>query len=194
MKKILFKLFVFISLLIVFTGCATTEHMTAVEGKTELKPDAGKAMVVFMRPSSFGGAILATVYDGEEYIGTVPANSKFAYQTEPGEHMFMVIGESADFMKAELAANKTYYARVAARMGLWKARFSFIPYNKEEPASELEAWINDTKLMTPNEKGTSWAAENAVSIKEKHDEYLPQWQQKDPNAQAKQTLFAESGQ
>lgn len=194
MKMMFTKLFLLASTIAIFTGCATTDHMTAVEGKPELKPAADKSMVIFMRPSSFGGAILATVYDGMDYIGTIPANSKFAYQTEPGEHMFMVIGESADFMKAELAPGKTYYSRVAARMGVWKARFSFIPYNKEEPASELESWINDTKLMEMNEKGKAWAAENAASIKEKHDAYLPEWQQKDPNAQAKQTLFKESGQ
>ena len=193
MKSIIFKSAFLIGAVILFTGCATTEHMVAVQEKTELKPDHGTSMVVFMRPSSFGGAILATVFDGKKYIGTIPANSKFTYQTEPGEHMFMVIGESADFMKADLAPGKTYYARVAARMGAWKARFSFIPYNNSEPESALQGWINDTTLMKKNEKGDQWAKGNAQSINSKHDKYLPQWLAKDPASQAKQTLLKSSG-
>lgn len=193
MKNIIFKLVILVGTTVLFTGCATTEHMTAVQGQTEVKPDPGRSMVVFMRPSSYGGAILATVYDDMDYIGTIPANTKFSYQTEPGEHMFMVIGESADFMKADLAPDKTYYARVAARMGVWKARFSFIPYNGSEPESELQEWINDTILNKVNEKGGQWASEHAASIKEKHDEYLPKWQQKDFASQAKQTLLRSSG-
>ena len=192
MKLYLIKISLLITSIFIFAGCATTEHMTAVEGDTRLSPDPGKSMVVFMRPSSFGGAILSTVYDGMDYIGTVPANTKFAYQTEPGEHMFMVIGESADFMKADLAADKTYYARVAARMGVWKARFSFIPYNggSEE---ELQTWINSTKPMVMNEKGKIWAEQNAESIKEKHDKYLPEWEQKSEELRDRQTLLKSSG-
>lgn len=193
MKSIIFKSAFLIGAVILFTGCATTEHMVAIQGQPELKPDQGTSMVVFMRPSSFGGAIMATVYDGKKYIGTIPANSKFTYQTEPGEHMFMVIGESADFMKADLAPGKTYYARVAARMGAWKARFSFVPYNNSEPESELQGWINGTALMKKNEKGDQWAKGNAQSINSKHDKYLPRWLEKDPASQAKQTLLKSSG-
>jgi hypothetical protein len=192
MKSYLLKLSLLVTAAIIFTGCATTEHMTAAEGEVKLAPDPGKSMVVFMRPSSYGGAILSTVYDGMEYIGTVPANTRFSYQTEPGEHMFMVIGESADFMKADLAPDKTYYARVAARMGVWKARFSFIPYNGGDE-DELQEWINDTKPMQMNEKGKIWAEQNAASIKAKHDEDLPEWEQKREELRAKQTLLKNSG-
>ncbi|MEN8133883.1 MAG: hypothetical protein ABFS45_27745 [Pseudomonadota bacterium] len=128
-----------------------------------------------------------------DYIGTIPANTKMAYQTEPGEHMFMVIGESADFMKANLAPDMTYYARVAARMGVWKARFSFIPYNGAESEADLQEWLNDTTLVKMNEQGEQWAKENAASIKEKHDDYLPKWLGKDPASQAEQTLLKSSG-
>ncbi len=192
MNSYLVKLCLFVAAVFIFAGCATTEHMTALEGEAKLAPDPGKSMVVFMRPSSFGGAILSTVYDGMDYIGTVPANTRFSYQTDPGEHMFMVIGESADFMKADLAPDKTYYARVAARMGVWKARFSFIPYNGESE-EELQEWINGTKPMEMNEKGKTWAEQNAPSIQEKHDKYLPEWEQKSEELRAKQTLLNSSG-
>src|SRR5687767_12203944 len=83
-------------------------------------PEPGKALVVFMRPSGLGFAIQSTVYEvsGDELriIGIVSAKTKVAYQAEPGKRLFMTVGESADFMSAELQAGRTYYAAVAPRM------------------------------------------------------------------------------
>lgn len=176
-----------------FSGCTImTSHMTPVlESQKELKPQPDKALVVFMRPSIFGGAIQSTIYDDQKYIGTVSANTKVAYQATPGEHLFMVIGESADFMRATLKAGYTYYARVAARMGLWKARFSFIPYNGEESEDTLQEWLKDTKLVKVNSAGLNWAVANRSSITSKHDEYLQDWNSK--AEEDKQTLHTSSG-
>ena len=79
-------------------------------------PDEGKAMVVFMRPASLGFAIQSTVFlikeDTPVLVGHVAAKKKVSYQIEPWKHLFMVVSEAADFMAAELEANKTYYALV----------------------------------------------------------------------------------
>ena len=45
-----------------------------------------------------------------DFIGILSGKTKVAHLTEPGEKLFMVIGENADFMKATLEAGKTYYA------------------------------------------------------------------------------------
>lgn len=195
MKSVWLKPCLLACVVLIITGCATatTTHMSPVEGATEFRPEPGKSLVVFMRPSRFGYAILSTVYDGEDYIGTVPANTRFAWQTSPGEHMFMVIGESADFMKADLAPDKTYFARIVARMGVWKARFSLVPYNHAEPESDLQAWLNSSTPLITNENGKAWARDNAASIREKHDKYLPQWQKKPEANRIKQTLLKSSG-
>ena len=186
-KLVLLAFFVGLS-----SACATmSSHMTVQEGNPELKPEAGKALLVFMRPSSYGGAVQATIYDDTTYIGTISANTKIAYQADPGPHMFMVIGESADFMQADLKAGKTYYARVSARMGFWKARFSFNPENGGTPPEELNRWLTETKLTTSNETGKKWAEENKSSIMQKHAEYLPVWKNKDKGGQ--QILHMDSG-
>ncbi len=175
-----------------FSACAVmSPHMTVQEGNPVLKPEAGKALLVFLRPSSYGGAVQATIYDGAAYIGTISANTKIAYQADPGKHMFMVIGESADFMQADLVAGKTYYARVSARMGIWKARFSFEPENGGTSAEELNAWLKETRLARINDQGRKWAMENKASIMQKHDEYLPVWNNKEKSSQ--QTLLSGSG-
>ena len=110
-------------------GCQSSMMVKA--GDSEPMPAPGKALVVFLRPSSFGGAIQSSVYDTHEgedtFIGIVSAETKVAYEAEPGDHLFMVVAENADFMIAHLDAGKTYYALVSPRMGLWKARFSLLP-------------------------------------------------------------------
>ena len=189
----LIKSILILTVLYLLAACTTmTSHMTPVlDSDKAIKPESGKALVIFIRPSSYGGAIQATIYDDQEYIGTVSANTQVAFQAAPGDHMFMVIGESADFMRAELKAGLTYYARVEARMGWWKARFSFIPYNGEESEEELQSWLSDTERVELNNEGISWAVSHDASIQEKRTSYLPDWHSKDE--EDKQTLLMSSG-
>jgi len=168
-----------------FLSACASSHMAVVEeGARVTRPEPGKALVYFVRPTVFGGAIQATVYDGDDYIGTVSAQTHLAYQAKPGAHLFMVIGESADFMQADLTEGKTYSAVVMPRMGVWKARFSFLP------GSGMDQ-LGNTKQISLSDEGRAWAKDNAASIKEKKAEYLPKWQEKPDND--KQTLRAEMG-
>ena len=70
---------------------------------------------------TYDQAIQASVYDvtsgAPEFIGIVSNDTKISYMTSPGEHMFMVVGESADFLKASVVEGKTYYTVVSPRMG-----------------------------------------------------------------------------
>jgi hypothetical protein len=187
------KLCVLLITILAVQACTSAHLRPVANPQQAMKPQPGKALVVFMRPSSFGGAIQSTVYDGEKYISTVSAATRVAYQAQPGEHMFMVIGESADFLKATLSSDKTYYALVSPRMGLWKARFSFQPVRKSESMEQLNEWLNDTTLMEPNAEGLQWARENQYDITNKRNKYLSEWQNKDSAARDAQTLFAEDG-
>jgi hypothetical protein len=164
-------------------------HMTPVASGAQLtRPSEGKALVFFTRPSSYGGAIQATIYDGETYVGTVSGGTHVAYETTPGTHLFMVIGESADFMQAELLPDKTYYAGVHARMGVWKARFSFVPFNGSDVKHGRDE-VEDSRQVAANDQGRRWAAENAPGIAQKRRAYLAAWERKSD----KQTLHPESG-
>lgn len=179
-------------LLTSLASCVSSNHMTEVPPEQRVvAPEPGKALVVFLRPSSFGGAIQASVFDGKDYIGTVSANTQVPYQASPGEHMFAVIGESADFMKATLDAGKTYYAIVQARMGFWKARFSLRPQNGQISDAEMSDALESTRQVVPNDEGRTWAQNNADSIEQKIAKYRPEWENK-PDDQ-KQILHASSG-
>jgi hypothetical protein len=165
--------------------------------------EAGKAMLVIMRPSYSGGAIAASVYDitGDQItlIGVLGPKDKIAYEVEPGQHRFMVVAENADFMEATLHAGKTYYAVGRARPGLWKARFSLLPihatstdqYNLQ--GSEFREWNAASEWVQRTERADAWYADNRASVEEKRRDYLVKWDRMAPNDKAELVLHAEDG-
>jgi hypothetical protein len=147
-------------------------------------PEEGKSLVVFMRPSTLGFAIQSSVFEIEgdhpSLVGIVAAKKKVSYQLEPGKHLFMVIGESADFMSAELEENKTYYALVTPRMGVWKARFSLMPIHLSElDSSQFSEWLEACEWVGKNADSENWASENMPSIESKRETYYEKWMSKD---------------
>lgn len=177
-------------------GCAgSSAYMRDVAPeKANYQPAAGKALVVFMRPSGMGWAVQSTVFDvsggAPQMVGVVSAKTKLAYDVAPGEHHFMVVGEAADFMRADLAAGKTYYALVTPRMGVWKARFSLQPVAKMELAgAQFRGWYDDCRWVENTPASGQWFADNRDGILEKQSKYWAEWQAK-PN---KPILFATDG-
>lgn len=140
-------------------------HMKTVRDPSGLAPASDKATVIFVRPSGFGFAVKAALYDGDEYIGTLMAQKRIHYQADPGEHLFTVIGESADFMKATLLPGRTYYAVVVVRVGFWKARFSLVPHNGQYPPDTVDGWLARCEPVEIKEKGRNWAGK-------KHDRHM----------------------
>lgn len=165
-------------------GCAgPVKNMSAV-ANVSLAAQPNEAVVVFMRPSSYGAGFQSSVFEvapdqPARLVGIVAAKKKVAYRTRPGDHMFMAIGESADFMQARLEAGKVYYALVTPRMGWWEARFSLRPVHVADRGS-LAAWQGDTEWVELNADSAQWASDNAADIEEKRAKYLPEWSQKAP--------------
>lgn len=167
------------------SACAgTIKNMKEVApGSPEPKPSPGKAMVVFLRPSGVGYAIQSSVFvvndKSPRLVGIVAAKTKVAWQADPGKHLFMVVGESGDFMSAELAAGKTYFATVTPRMGVWKARFSLKPVGPEEAASpEFAGGLSGSRWVETDQASEDWARENAAGVQAKYDAYYPKWMEK----------------
>ena len=168
-------------------GCAgTIKNMREVPAGTAAPtPSAGKALVVFMRPSGMGYAIQSSVFsvkDGQpQIVGIVAAMAKVGWQADPGKHLFMVVGESGDFMSAELVAGRTYYALITPRMGVWKARFSLAPVSKPQLGTgEFKEWFERTRWAEPDERTAVWMHDNFSSVQEKYTAYYPKWMEKTP--------------
>lgn len=166
-------------------------------------PEEGKAMVVFMRPSSYGGLIAASVYvapDSEtRFLGVIRPKQKVAVQMDPGTHRFMVIAENADFLDATLEAGKTYYVLISPRMGVWKARFSLFPlhrtgtdeYNLQ--SADFRKWVEKTEYVEIAPAGQRWYDENKANIDEKKVDYLAKWNKMAEKDRAELVLHAEDG-
>jgi hypothetical protein len=134
------------------------------------------ATVVFLRTGFTGSAISAAVYDGERFAGIIMRHDRITLHVPPGTRRFMVVGEAADFLDADLAAGKEYFVLVAPRMGLWRARFSLRPI---APGGgywdDLPGWLKKSTPIVPNAKGEAWARENAADVREKEQAYLVKW-------------------
>lgn len=157
-----------------------------------------ESMVVFMRSSVLGAAVAASVFDvtGPEskFVGIVNHGTKVPYPVKPGEYTFMVIGESADFMRATVLPERTYYALVTPRVGVWKARFSFRPLRQHElDGADFSGWDSATQFVANTPATESWATQNAADINSKRAQYWPEWLSKPAHQQASQTLNAEDG-
>ncbi len=174
-----------LSLIMLLAGCAggVVNMQEVPEAEVPLGPNPGQSQIIFMRPSSFGFAIQSSVFeivdDEPRLVGIVASKKKVSYQVEPGEHLFMVVGESADFMSTDLDPDKTYHALVTPRIGAWKARFSLRPVTLEDRSNgEFDGWNDATKWVVKSAASDTWAAENMSSIKKKQNKYLPKWQNK----------------
>ena len=166
------------------TGCSS-KYMKPVEPDTASRysPTSDRATIIFMRPSSLGGAIQSSVFDvstsDNVLVGIVSHKTKVAYSVSPGEHLFMVVGESADFMKASLEADKTYYALVTPRIGVWKARFSLKPvHNDDRTSDDFKDWDSSCTFVENTEASYQWARANMPSIQEKRTTYFEKWMRK----------------
>jgi hypothetical protein len=182
--KVLKFIFIVLCIGLALTGCAS-KYMQPVDPEIELSyvPSESEAVIIFMRPSAFGGAVQSSVFDtttGENVlVGIISSKAKVAYKTAPGEHIFMVVGENADFMGAEVEAGKKYYALVTPRVGFWKARFSLKPIHRDELASEkFKTWYSSCNFVENTNSSYQWAQENASSIQSKRVTYFQKWMSK----------------
>ncbi len=188
--------------IILFTGCASNPMIVSQQQEVN-KPPSDETQVIFMRSSFVGSAINASLYEvtngNIKFIGIIGNGTKLTYKTSPGERVFMVVSEAADFMEADLGPGKNYFSISTPRMGAWKARFSLWPIKSDPNADyhtgmpEFEEWVNDTKLVENTEKSKSWYESNKESVKKKYEKYWPVWRNKTAEDLSKRTLSPEDG-
>jgi hypothetical protein len=184
------------ALAVALGACGGAAQMIPAGEAPAIRP--GEALVVFMRASNFGGLVASSVFDvttaETKFIGIVYPGNKFAHAVPAGEHTFMVVGESADFMRATLVAGRTYHALVTPRVGVWKARFSFRPVRQAElDGAEFAGWDSATHFVSNSPASLNWAMQNAADVNSKRAQYWPEWLSKPPHQQLSQTLNAEDG-
>lgn len=164
------------------------------------------ATVIFLRPSSFGGAIQSSVYDvtggtlgSTQFGGIVSSKTQLAMHLQPGPHRLMVIAENADFLETTLTGGKTYYVLVMPRMGVWKARFSLIPIHNDDAAkynlktTDFASWMKQCIPVETTPAADAWYSENKSGIDAKRVDYMQKWNRMDAADKAQLTLHPQDG-
>ncbi len=186
---------------LLLSGCASSKMLVS-ETQQLAPPTSEMAQVVFLRASSFGGAIQATVFDVSsdepEFIGISSSKTKLAYTVEPGKHVFMVVSEAADFLEAELDGGKTYYAMITPRMGAWKARFSLHPVRAssgefQHTSDKFQKWLSNSKFVENTPESKAWFQENKANIRSKQADYWAVWKEKSEEDIKARTLNPNDG-
>ena len=137
------------------------------------KPSEGKALVNFMRPSSFGRGVEATIWDGENLIGWIYGKQAFQYECDPGNHLFISWSEYKSPVEAELLPGRVYYIVLRTRMGFWRPRIHQVPLNpKDEMWQEALTWSKTLPNYTFEKAGLDkLQAEGHAKILEYLQEY-----------------------
>ena len=118
-----------------------------------------------------------------------------AYETTPGKKVFMSYGyPAADFMLAELAPGKTYYAIVRPNWGT--GGFAPTPIRAHDlKSSEAQGWVTGTKLIEADPKAVEeWMAENKQRMLGIYSEYWTRFERKTASEKAERTLLSQDGQ
>lgn len=163
------------------------------------KPD--KATIVFMRSSFVAGAIGVEMFEIEngklEFIGSLPNGSKIAHQTNPGKKVYMAYGQAADFMIANVDANKTFYSIVRPNWGT--GGFAPTPVRKSGPSdynmgiAEFKQWRDGTDLLEVGPKAKAWFAENKEKYDAIYKDYWARFQTKSPSEKLQRTMNPNDG-
>jgi hypothetical protein len=167
--------FLFCVAIIFSTGCASQYMQPVVHSATSAQLTPEQSAIVFFRDTSFGGAIQAPIAEdingNVSFVGIVSANTKFLHKTSPGQHVYIVGGESSNLLFTDLAPQKFYYVRVSPKIGLLKARFKFEPVLPGD-AADLADDLDDCKWVAPNAESQAWFADNRASMQDKLNEAL----------------------
>lgn len=127
------------------SGCASSV-MHKVDPVT-MDNSSQKALVTFIRPSLFGGAIQFGIWDSGKFVGVLSAKSYVQYLADPGEHVFLARAENWSYVKADLEPGKQYFIVGKVFPGVWKARVALDPVHPGDPdAANIDNWL---KELTP---------------------------------------------
>jgi hypothetical protein len=155
-------------------------------------PPADQAAIVFMRGRT-GGAISTSLFElrqpPDRFVGILVAESRLMYLTAPGRTRFMVVGHSASFMDADLAAGKTYNVGIVPG-DLGEELFVLRPLRDADLGQrDAQQCARACPWLVNTPKSEDWARRQASSIQRKKERYLPEWERRANRA----TLLATDG-
>lgn len=171
-----------LALLALVPACFGVQMSSAMRSATGPlpAPGASESIVVFMRPTEAFACCQASVFEvrdeaSDQLVGIVAPYTKVAYKTAPGRHFFMVVGEDASFLRAELLPGKTYYVRIYAFEGQQKTRFELKPVRRSELGSSEFRGLEAANLIENTSESFAWADEHRDELQMRKAARLRIW-------------------
>jgi len=145
-----------LSAAVLATGCMATPRFMRETANHPPTSDPQGAVVVFVRPSSYGAQSIFRIMNGAGvFVGDSRASSWFAVRMPPGKHTFIGVGENTAPMVANLAAGRIYFVEVSAKMGAWSGPrvhlFRLAPGTDNWP--RVREWLRTTTRFEPDYQG-----------------------------------------
>lgn len=135
-----FLIIALVAVAISSTGCGSARFMTRDDGAPR-SPPAGKALVNFIRPSSWASGETVPIYDGANLIGNVQGTMIFPHVCDPGVHWFFADQGRVSAVRADLLADKTYDILVDAEAGTWNSDVLLHPVTPDfERRGRIAEW------------------------------------------------------
>jgi hypothetical protein len=128
--------------------------MRPLPARPTLSAPMDRALVVFVRPSSFARGIGFTIIDEKgRYMGDSLPKSAFTVSMEPGRHVFICWAENSSALEATVEAGKTYFVEVAPKMGALAARAHLLAVKPGSAGwKERDAWLAGATPLAADRK------------------------------------------
>ncbi len=150
-------------------------------GKGFEPPAKGKAVVYFVRVTSYGYAMTFEYFDGDKYIGAFKKKNYMRYECDPGEHLFWASSENKEFLPADLKPDATYIVIVDVVIGGWKAHVGLrpiTPENTKDFERALELVNSKDPIDMPEKEIEKMNKKLAKFIPKMLDRYENEWKAK----------------
>ena len=136
------------------SGCAVP-YMTPIQPPQPLRPPPNTGLVVFVRPSTWGGGAYADILDeAGHFVGRTSGGAHFATVATPGPHMFAVWGENTDAVQIDVAPGHIYFVEVGITPGWLTAQFHLYAISPRTPTwANRDEWVRSTRQMQVDPAG-----------------------------------------
>lgn len=147
------SLLVLLSLLALMSGCtASSPYMSEPRLPVANEAPPNAALVVFVRPSSYGsGTVITILNDQGAFLGDSVAETQFAVLVAPGRHLFLAWAENTAPLLCDLLPGRVYYVEVSPRMGFFSPRVQLLAITpRSDNWRELGSWLAESTQLIPN--------------------------------------------
>jgi hypothetical protein len=190
-----------IFLAVALAGCGTNTMINPVAEQTIPRPAAGKAQIVFLRPSNYFPEMASLLYEvgagKDTFIAPIGGMNKVVYDVAPGRWLFMSNnGVMAHFLKADLEAGKRYYVLVRPIHGYG---FQLRPLRKDGTTDyntsvrEFPVWLVGTTSVEASDSAAATISRAQSGFDKTKAAGWAEWQAKSASQISELTLIREDG-